>query len=108
MSVVTPASFDTALIGLKAGPAAAQKQDANGDVTRAAKEFEGVFISEMLSHMFEGLQTDPMFGGGRGEEMFRGMLVTEYGKKMSEGKGIGISDQIQKMMIEMQNKMNGV
>ena len=69
-----------------------------------AKEFEGVFVSEMMSHMFESVGTDPVFGGGAGEDMFRGMLVQEYGKQMAKGNGIGISDQLQKMMIQMQQQ----
>ncbi len=70
----------------------------------AAKQFEGVFISEMMSHMFEGVGTDPMFGGGQGEQMFHSLLVQEYGKKMAEGQGIGIADQLQKVMIKMQEQ----
>lgn len=70
----------------------------------AAKEFEAVFVSQMLSHMFEGVGNDPMFGGGHGQDMFRSMLLQEYGKKMASGKGIGISDQMQKMMIQMQQQ----
>ncbi len=70
----------------------------------AAKDFEAVFISEMVSHMFEGVGTDPAFGGGAGEDMFRGMLIQEYGKQMAKGQGIGISDQLQKMMIQMQQQ----
>jgi len=68
----------------------------------AAKQFEGIFISQMMSHMFEGVGADPMFGGGQGEEMFHSLLVNEYGKQMAQGHGIGIADQLQKMMIEMQ------
>ena len=70
----------------------------------AAKDFEGVFLSEMMSHMFEGTQTDPEFGGGQGEDMFKGLLVQEYGKEMAKGNGIGIADQLQKMMINMQQQ----
>lgn len=70
----------------------------------AAREFEAVFIGQMLNHMFEGVGKDPMFGGGAGEDMFRSMLIQEYGKKMASGKGIGISDQMQKMMIQMQQQ----
>jgi Rod binding domain-containing protein len=68
----------------------------------AAKQFEGIFISQMMSHMFEGTEADPMFGGGQGEDMFHSLLVQEYGKQMAQGQGIGISSQLQKMMIEMQ------
>lgn len=73
----------------------------------AAKQFEGVFISEMLSHMFEGTKTDAEFGGGQGEDMFHSLLVNEYGKQMAQGKGIGIADQLQKMMINIQQQHKG-
>jgi len=58
----------------------------------------------MMSHMFEGLETDTLFGGGQGEDMFRSILVQEYGRQMSRGAGIGISDQLQKMMLRMQQQ----
>lgn len=73
-------------------------------VTKAAKEFEAVFVSEMMSHMFEGIQSDQVFGGGNGENMFRSMMINEYGKKIASGPGIGISDEVQKMMIQMQQQ----
>ena len=80
-------------------------KSADPKTAAAAKDFEAVFISEMFSHMFEGLDVDPMFGGGQGEKMFRGMLVQQYGKMMANnGQGIGIGDQLQKMMIQMQEK----
>jgi peptidoglycan hydrolase FlgJ len=75
----------------------------------AAKEFEAMFMSEMFNHMFEGVDTGSAFGGGgQGEKMFRSMLIQEYGKTMAKGKGIGISDQIQKFMIETQEKAKGL
>ncbi len=71
----------------------------------AAQDFEAVFLSEMMSHMFKGIKTDSVFGGGAGEDIFRGMLVQEYGKQMANGHGIGISDQLQKVMIQMQQQL---
>src|ERR1700744_223121 len=68
----------------------------------AAKQFEGVSLSEMMSHMFEGVKTDPEFGGGQGEDMFKSLLTNEYGKQMANAGGIGIADQLQKAMIQMQ------
>ena len=74
---------------------------------KAAKQFEAVFLSEMMSHMFEGVKTDPEFGGGEGEDMFKSLLVNEYGKQMANAGGIGIADQLQKMMIQMQQQHKG-
>lgn len=79
-------------------------QPQNAELHNKAKDFEAMFLSEMFSHMFEGVKTDPMFGGGRGEEIFRSMLVQEYGKAMAKGHGIGLADHVQKMMIQMQQK----
>lgn len=76
-------------------------------VEKAAKEFEAVFLSEMFSHMHSGLDTDPMFGGGRGEKIFRSMLVNEYAKNLAHGPGVGIAAHIQRAMIDMQQKANG-
>lgn len=71
---------------------------------KAAQDFEAVFISEMLSHMFTGVGADPMFGGGAGEDMFRGLMINEYGKQMAAGQGIGVAAQMQKLLIEMQQQ----
>ena len=92
---------------LNAQKATPAKPDPSRGVDAAAKEFEGVFISEMLSHVFGDEKPDAVFDGGHGEEMFKSMLINEYGKKMAEGKGIGLSSQIKSMMIQMQQKANG-
>ncbi len=72
-------------------------------IDKAAKEFEGMFISEMLNHMFSGVEVDPEFGGGHGEEMFRSLLVNEYGKQIASGPGIGIASKVKEVMIAMQS-----
>lgn len=78
-----------------------------GKVDEAAREFEAVFISEMMKPMFEGISTDGLFGGGKGEEIFRGMMIQEYGKILAQTGGIGISGQVREEMIRMQAQQNG-
>lgn len=89
-------------------PAAQQNNNLSADklagIKAASKDFEAMFVSEMLGHMFSGVDVDPEFGGGKGEEMFRSMMVEEYGKMIAKGPGIGVSDQIQRAMIELQEK----
>jgi peptidoglycan hydrolase FlgJ len=76
------------------------------DMARAAKagrEFEAQFMSQMMQHMFEGIKTDGLFGGGSGEEMFRSVLLDEYGKMIANhGNGIGIGAAVQKMLLSHQ------
>jgi peptidoglycan hydrolase FlgJ len=72
------------------------------EMRRAAEEFEAVFISEMLSPMFESLQTDGLGGGGMGEEIFRPMLVERYAEAITRAGGVGIADSIVRELIRMQ------
>ena len=92
-----------------AGYQAAQKPKAgvNGKVTpekakSVAQDFEAFFLSRMLDSMFSGLRTDGMFGGGHGEEVFRSVMIQEYGKEMAQRGGFGIADAVQKHLLSMQ------
>lgn len=75
---------------------------ASDELRRAAEEFEAVFLSEMLSPMFEGLETDGLGGGGMGEEIFRPMLVERYAEAISRAGGVGIADSIVRELMRMQ------
>ncbi len=75
---------------------------ASEEVRRVAEEFEAVFIGQMLAPMFEGLETDELFGGGPGEDIYRSVLVEEYGKSIARAGGIGLSDIIQREILRLQ------
>ncbi len=73
----------------------------------AAREFESVFLTEMMKPMFEGvMKPDPMFGGGKGEEVFSGFMLQEYGKMMADRGGIGIADAVKQELIRIQESQN--
>ena len=69
---------------------------------KAAGEFEGVLISQMLGSMFEGISTDGPFGGGQGEAMFRSLMLDEYGKQLSKRGGLGLTNAIVKSLLSHQ------
>jgi Rod binding domain-containing protein len=71
---------------------------------QAAEQFEASFVTQMLSHMFEGVGNDPIFGGGKGEEVFKSFLLDEYGKSVSRAGGFGIADAVQKEMLRQQER----
>lgn len=73
-------------------------------VHEAAVKFESLFMNEMLNHMFTGVKTDGPFGGGHGEEVFRSMLTEQYGNIVSETGQTGLSKQIEKQMLKMQEE----
>ncbi len=54
--------------------------------------------------MFEGISTDGPFGGGPGEEMFRSMMVDEYGKSIEQQGGFGLSSAITRQLLTEQEK----
>lgn len=69
---------------------------------KAAEEFESVFLTSMLESMFEGVKTDGPYGGGSSEKTYRSLLITEYAKEISQNGGLGISDQITRDLIALQ------
>tara|TARA_B100001971_G_C17891943_1_gene383486 strand:- start:119 stop:505 length:387 start_codon:yes stop_codon:yes gene_type:complete len=72
------------------------------ELDNTAKEFEAVFLSQMFAQMFNGLEVDPVFGGGKGEEVFRSMMVEEYGKRIADQGGIGIAEHVKTKLIDIQ------
>lgn len=82
------------------------KMDDMAKAEAAAKDFEAVFMSQMLTPMFEGLKPDPMFGGGHAEEIYQSLIIQEYGKILAERGGIGIADSVKQTILEMQSKQS--
>ncbi|MBV9549777.1 MAG: rod-binding protein [Alphaproteobacteria bacterium] len=71
-------------------------------ISKAASEFEGVFISQFLGAMFSGIKTDGPFGGGQGEEMFRSMMIDKYADGLVQQGGFGLAQSIKAQMLKMQ------
>jgi len=72
------------------------------DLRQAAEKFSGMFMSQMFTHMFEGVGKDSMFGGGPGEEMFKSVLTDEYGKAAAKSNSLGLTDKIMHALIAQQ------
>lgn len=85
--------------------AAGQKARGIQQAGEVAKEFEAVFLSEMFKPMFKGIKPDPMFGGGKGEEVFQGLMVQEYGKIVAQRGGVGLADFVKAEIIRLQEEM---
>jgi len=71
-------------------------------VEQAAEEFEAQFIGIMLNQMFANVKVDGLFGGGEGEEMFRSLLVDQYGEMIAEQGGLGLADQVKSELLRLQ------
>jgi Rod binding domain-containing protein len=80
---------------------------AKGDlaaIRKTAQDFEAVFASQMMQQMFDSIHTDAMFGGGNGEDMFRPMLIDEYGKQIAKHGGLGIAEAVMHTLLSAQEK----
>ena len=96
-------SLDTGLLQAKMPKPAGLLGD---PVSKAAREFEAVYLTEMMRPMLETVPVSEAFGGGHGEEIFRDMLADEYGKMMARTGGIGLASSVKAAMIAAQEAAN--
>ena len=83
---------------LSASPAAAA---AATPAKATADAFEAVFLGQMTQMMMSTVD-DPTFGGGHGEEMFRGVLAEKIGTAITQSGGIGLSRHVLSEIIRLQ------
>ena len=81
--------------------ASAKTPDQAGKV---AKDFEAVFINEVMGAMFEGVSTDGPFGGGPGETIFRSMMIENYSKTIAAQGGFGLAAAVKRELLHAQEK----
>ncbi len=99
--LIPNALFETTTLALQStGP---KLQPGAPDATReTVEEFEAFFLSQVFAQMFQGLDVDPVFGGGPGETMFRSLMNEEYGKALAKNGGVGIADAVMRELIAQQ------
>lgn len=79
------------------------KQRSEAAIDNASKEFETLFISQMLEHLFADVRlgTDDQQDDGS-YDIYRSMLVGEYGKLITQSGGIGVADYVKREMLRAQ------
>ncbi|WP_420566471.1 rod-binding protein [Thalassobaculum sp.] len=81
--------------------AAARAKDKQA-VRATAEKFEAQFLSQMMGHMFKGIASDGVFGGGHAEETWRDFYVEEITKSFAAKGGIGLADTIERQLLTLQ------
>lgn len=95
--------IQNAMLLAKSAPIQAPSKTNNVAAAKAAAQnFEGVFLSQFLSEMFDGISTDGPFGGGQGEQMFRSLMLDEYGKQIAAQGGIGLATSVTRELLKTQ------
>lgn len=97
-------NIDTYISPSKVLPPKVPEGASKSEIRKVAEDFEGMFVAEMMRPIFDDIKTedDPYFGGGHGEEMFKSMLVDEYGKSLSASGSLGIADMIEAQLIRLE------
>jgi len=85
-----------------AAPMSASEAAKRAAIHKTAVDFEATFLSQMMSHMFEGVSTPAPFGGGAGEDAFKSLLTDAYAKQLAKAGGVGVAASIQREMLKMQ------
>jgi Rod binding domain-containing protein len=74
-----------------------------GDKMRAqAQDFESMFVSSMMQHMFTGIGNDGPLGSAPSVGPWRSMLTDQYAKGIVKAGGLGLANQIYKAILARQ------
>jgi len=76
--------------------------DSAAKAEKVARDFEAVFIGQMLQPMFKDIEAEEPFGGGQGQEIWKTMMVDEIGKQMAKAGGIGLASSVKHEILRMQ------
>ncbi len=103
MDVLTPISATTGNIYAQNAKSANHAvSDKHAQIYQKAQELEGQFLSTMIEPLFSKDAEGGLYGGGGGNDIFRSLMITEYGQIFSQAGGIGLADNIAKEMLALQ------
>lgn len=100
-----PYALTSAAPGLTASTDSATATGSTGknqNIDAVSKDFEAVFLSQMMGAMFNGDEFTAYFGGGTAGEIYKSFTLNEYGKAMSQAGGIGIASVVKQELLKMQ------
>lgn len=69
---------------------------------KTAQDFEAVFLGQMTSLMLQSVQQDEQFGGGNGEDIFRGVLAEKLGAEIARRGGVGLAPAVLDQILKLQ------
>lgn len=67
-----------------------------------SKQFESIFLMQVLENMSSGVEGDPLFSGGAGDKIYRSMFNEQTAGAIARQGGVGIADSIYRSILQMQ------
>ena len=71
-------------------------------IDETAKDFETVFLAQMMKTMFEGQEEDSLASDPETDDIYREWMTNEYARIMSDAGGIGVAAHIKRELIALQ------
>ncbi len=68
----------------------------------AGKDFESMFMGQMLEQMFGDSVGSQAFGDDDSGEIYKGLMMDAYGKEIGKSGGIGIADYVKRELLKLQ------
>ena len=103
MSKVAPGGPMTQIY--TAAPGASLSPATRDRIAASAKQFEAMALNELLTPMFNTVDSSKgMFGGGDGEQAWKPMMVTELAKQIAAHGGLGFARPVMDQMLRIQEK----
>jgi|GEM_PF-2506577 Rod binding domain-containing protein len=81
-----------------------RETDEVAELRKASKQFEAVFMFQILKQMRNTVHKEEMFHGGMGEDVFTGMMDEEMSKRMAGRGSAGIAE----MMFQQLSRQHGI
>lgn len=74
----------------------------DAQINAVAKDFESMFIAQMMEPMFGESTGSELFGDKDTQEIYKGLMMEEYGKQIAASGGIGIASYVRKELLALQ------
>jgi flagellar protein FlgJ len=75
---------------------------------KTADDFETMFLEQSLERLTQAAgEEGPLGDNGTGGAVYKSMLSKEYAKSIVKSGGLGISDQVYRQMLKMQEGASG-
>lgn len=71
-------------------------------IEKACRDFESLFIHQMLKQMRETVPQNGIFSGGSAEQLYTSMLDGEVAKTISNQRGIGLAPALIRQLVDME------
>lgn len=95
-------AIDTGRATSQAGLASRVAHMDEKQVDAVAQNFESMFVGQMLEQMAGDSLGSEAFGDAETNDVYKGMMMDEYGKVIARAGGIGIAPYIKKELLKLQ------